>query len=127
MVRPSWVLLLTLPLLAGVAGADGRATYRWVDEKGRVHYSDVPAPTAQTEQIEVKPGSGSSKALSGTRQASEQRASECERLSGQLAAYEASSGISETDGLGNTRKYSDKERAQLLERTRAQMAEVCAR
>ena len=127
MVRTSWALLLALPLLSSLAAADGRTTYRWVDEKGRVHYSDLPAPATKAEEIQVKPGSGSGKPTAGTRAASDQQAKECERLTGQIAAYEAASGISETDGLGNTRNYSAAEKAKLVERTRAQMAEVCAR
>ena len=128
MVRTSWALLLVLPLLPGVAGAEGRSTYRWVDDKGRVHYSDLPASQGRSvEELQVKPGSGPAKVPDQSRAAVEKRARECEQRTGQLAAYEASSGISETDGLGNTRTYSADERARLLERTRAKVAEVCAR
>lgn len=128
MVRTSRALLLVLPLLAGIAGAEGRNTYRWVDDKGRVHYSDVPASRGHAvEELQVKPGSGSSKVTDQSRAAVEQRSRECEQRTGQLAAYEASSGISETDGLGNTRNYSAAERERLMERTRAQIADVCAR
>lgn len=129
MVRTSRaLLLLVLPLLSGIAGAEGRSTYRWVDDKGRVHYSDVPAAKGRSmQELQVKPGSGAARPVDQAAVAADQRMRECKQRTSQLAAYEASSTISETDGLGNTRDYSAQERARLLERTRAQVNEVCDR
>ena len=32
------------------------AVYKWVDEKGRVHYSDKPTDTRKTEEVDIEPG-----------------------------------------------------------------------
>lgn len=44
MIRPALLaLLLALPLMAE---AQEKTTYRWVDERGQVHYSDLPPPAS---------------------------------------------------------------------------------
>ena len=44
------VLLATLPVLAGAQSDEKKSTYKWVDEKGVVHYGDsVPPQYAQRE------------------------------------------------------------------------------
>jgi hypothetical protein len=32
------------------------AVYKWVDEKGRVHYSDKPTDTRKAEEVDIEPG-----------------------------------------------------------------------
>lgn len=46
--RMSALRLIALSLL--VAGTASAQPYRWVDEKGRVHYSDTPPPSAKSVQ-----------------------------------------------------------------------------
>lgn len=47
MIRPALLaLLLALPL---TAAAQEKTTYRWVDERGQVHYSDRPPPSSVLE------------------------------------------------------------------------------
>jgi hypothetical protein len=36
---------------AGIAVAQTKTTYRWVDAQGVVHYSDTPQPGAQVIQL----------------------------------------------------------------------------
>ncbi len=115
-------LLLPLLLLATAAQAAGQAkTYRWVDAKGRVHYSDVPV-SPQAQQVQVKPGSG---VVDVPKTPAADLAGECTRRKERLTTYESAAQITETDALGNTRTYTDDERQKLLELTRTQVAEVC--
>lgn len=52
MIRPALLtLLLALPL---AAAAQDKTTYRWVDERGQVHYSDLPPPSAVRELDEKR-------------------------------------------------------------------------
>lgn len=58
-MQPSWVVFAMLLVAAGSASAQ---VYRWVDAKGRVHYSnDTPPPGAKAAKldIEAKPGPAS--------------------------------------------------------------------
>ena len=47
-------LLIALLLLTGAVLADPDI-YRWVDEDGKVHYSDCPPPDCEVEIVEVAP------------------------------------------------------------------------
>jgi len=40
--------------LAGAATAAGAQTYRWIDQNGRVHYSDTPPPPQAARQVEKR-------------------------------------------------------------------------
>ncbi|MDP3856900.1 MAG: DUF4124 domain-containing protein [Stagnimonas sp.] len=124
MSRLPWALSLLLALLLATPGqaGDGK-TYRWVDDKGRIHYSDVPVPSA--EQIQVKPGSGVVGIAREPTASTEQRKQDCEQRKEQLQTYEAAASITETDPLGNVRTYNAAEREQLLNRTREQVAQAC--
>ncbi|MGH8481411.1 MAG: DUF4124 domain-containing protein [Nevskiaceae bacterium] len=42
---PLWLLLAALPLAAGAE------VYRWVDEKGQVHYTQTPPPGKDAEAV----------------------------------------------------------------------------
>jgi Domain of unknown function (DUF4124) len=50
MERFGWILLVAL--LPAVAGAQA---YRWVDEKGQVHYSQVPPPGKNAQPVGPPP------------------------------------------------------------------------
>lgn len=114
-------LLLVPQLMLGLQAGEAK-TYRWVDDKGRVHYSDVAAP--QAEQVLVKPGSGVQGVAKPDPNA-EAKAAECTRLRERLNTYEAASTITETDALGKQRTYNDAERQQLLDQTREQAQAAC--
>lgn len=123
MVRKFLVLplLLTLQLLPAVYASEAK-TYRWIDEKGRVHYSDVAAP--KSEQVLVKPGSGVTGVAKPDADA-DAKAAECTRLRERLTTYESASTITETDALGKQRTYTDTERQKLLTLTREQVQAAC--
>jgi hypothetical protein len=42
-------------LLCGAFLAGAQTMYRWVDEKGRTHYSQEPPPDGKAQKVEVKP------------------------------------------------------------------------
>ena len=118
--------MLAAMVVANVSAAGDAKTYRWVDAKGRVHYSDVPAPDA--ERVQIRPGNGvvgvpKEEASTASRAQSQQN---CDRQKEQLATYQAATTITETDGLGNQKTYSAAEREQLLARLRDQTALACA-
>ena len=46
---PLWLLLAALPLTAGAQA------YRWVDEKGQVHYSQTPPPGKNAQPVGAPP------------------------------------------------------------------------
>ncbi|GLP97594.1 DUF4124 domain-containing protein [Paraferrimonas sedimenticola] len=52
-----------LVLFAVISFASSAAVYRWVDENGKVHYSDEPEKGVKAEQIEVKEASSISVSL----------------------------------------------------------------
>ncbi|MDX1824600.1 MAG: DUF4124 domain-containing protein [Thiohalomonadales bacterium] len=47
--------LLSTCLLLTISTTNAQQIYKWIDEDGNVHYSDRPDPSAQTEQINIKP------------------------------------------------------------------------
>lgn len=116
------MLSAVLGLLWGTAQA-GERTYRWVDASGRVHYGDVK--TANSEQVQVKPGQAVSATPKAVTEAAAARQLDCKRKQDQLAAYSNSSEINETDSLGNTRTFTAAERQALIERTKQQVQFAC--
>jgi glutaredoxin len=56
MPRPARILI-ALGFLSLCAGAGAAGLYRWVDERGQVHYSDQPPPAGakQSQQIKRRP------------------------------------------------------------------------
>jgi hypothetical protein len=125
-MRPKhFVLVATLGAAMGMSAAQsGERTYRWTDEKGRVHYSDVKS--SQGEQVQIKPGSGISSAPQDTPESIAQRQQNCQRKKDQFTVYSNSEEITETDSLGRTRSYNDYERLQLIQRAKLQMQQACA-
>lgn len=117
------IVSLSLALLSSThAAGNGKHTYRWTDEKGRVHYSDVPAP--KSERVDVK-ATGKVSAVPPEVAAAEARARECQRRKDQLASYNSAAEVTETDSLGNTRSFSEAEKKKLVERISQQMKDVC--
>lgn len=116
------ILLCALIAAAGTAGAQEKKAYRWKDEKGRIHYSDVPAP--RSEKIDIQ-RNGKVDAMSADAVAAEARGRECQRRRDQLASYTRAGDITETDALGNSRSYTDAEKKTLIARIEAQVKEYC--
>ncbi|MBK7845936.1 MAG: DUF4124 domain-containing protein [Zoogloea sp.] len=60
LAAPRAVLPLLLAMLAGAGPATAQNAYRWVDEQGRVQYSDQPPPQAikKFEERNVQPNRG---------------------------------------------------------------------
>ncbi len=82
MVSSPLMLRALLPLLLLAVPATGVAElYRWVDESGRVHYSDKPPPPNARSERELgaprsgqRPGQGEKKGASGPKTYVEQEA-----------------------------------------------------
>lgn len=110
-------------LLLQTVQAAERSTYRWIDDKGRVHFSDVRSEKGQP--VQVKPGSGISNVPKDSPAAIAARQQECQRKKEQVAVYNSSAQISETDNLGNTRSYSPQERQKLIDRAEQQAQVAC--
>lgn len=123
-MRPhSRLLMLSAALGLLLSTAQAGDTYRWTDESGRVHYSDVKNP--KSEQVKVKPGQAVSATPKAVTEAAAARQLDCKRKQDQLAAYSNSSDINETDSLGNTRTFTAVERQALIERTKQQVQFAC--
>ena len=117
-------LAVSLAFVGLHAAHAGERTYRWVDEKGRVHYSDVKSEKGQ--QVEVKPGSGVSETPKDSPATLAARQLDCQRKKDQVSIYNTSAAINETDSLGNTRTYSAAERQTLIDRAQQQAQTACS-
>lgn len=113
-----------LSLLCLGAVQAGEKTYRWVDEKGRVHYSDVKSEKG--EQVQVKPGSSITATPKDAAETIAARQLECQRRREQVALYKASNDINETDNLGRSRTYTAEERQQLIDRSEQAAKAACS-
>lgn len=114
-------VLLTVALVVGVVATPAQAdkVYRWVDEKGKVHYGDRPAQGA--EQLKLRrPGQAVPSAP-----ADESPSEQCLQAQQQLREYQGAERIVERDALGNERQYSPEQHAQLIARTQDKVQELC--
>lgn len=102
----------------------GERTYRWTDERGRVHYSDVK--NDKGEQVTVKPASGAASTPKTPTGSTAGRQLECQQKKDQLSVYSSSLQITETDSLGNSRTYTAAERQKLIDGTQQQMLALCS-
>lgn len=57
-IRHATLLMLGLWLASATAGGGPARLYKWVDEQGRVHYSDTVPPKAADQQREIKSARG---------------------------------------------------------------------
>lgn len=67
------LLLVFLPLTVNAA------VYRWVDDKGKVHYSDTPPPAAQAERTNIDTQATNSEQASAQQAAREKRIEQIEK------------------------------------------------
>ena len=120
----SAALAVLLSLLCLSAAQAGERTYRWVDDKGRVHYSDVKSENG--EQVQVKPGGTITATGKDAPEAVAARQLECQRKKDAVALYNSSAEINETDNLGRNRTYTALERQQLIDRTQQAARVACS-
>ncbi|WP_428310867.1 DUF4124 domain-containing protein [Hydrocarboniphaga sp.] len=107
-------------LLATGCVAQAATVYRWVDERGRVHYGDTRGKGASS--IEVTPGSGAAKPAD---EAGQLRSEECERRREQLETYKRATSVVETDALGRRHEYDPEQKAKLLQIGEQQVQNAC--
>lgn len=126
-MRPTLSLVTAaaaLSLLCLGAAQAGEKTYRWLDEKGRVHYSDVKSEKG--EQVQVKPGSSITATPKDAPDAVAARQLDCQRRRDQVSLYKSSADINETDNLGRSRTYTAAERQQLIDRSEQAAQTACS-
>lgn len=112
-------LAITALLTVTLSAAAAAKLYRWTDAQGHVHYSDQPGGNAR----EIDPKAPA--AVPAVAAASSPDAGACQKKKDQLASYRGATTITETDGLGQTREYSDAQKQKLIETTEKSIHEVC--
>lgn len=113
-------LISALMLTSWSATVQANKLYRWVDEQGRVHFTDRPPQGQRVETLRVRPPPAA---------APEQRnevSAECLQAREKLAEFQNAERIVERDGLGQERAYSEQERALLIARSQNQVEQTCA-
>lgn|SRR5690606_34286772 len=146
------LLLAVLTALAATAGAATTGVYRWVDEEGKVHYSDVP-PAAQPQQAErvtvrttpADPEKAQALAEARAKAAAEKdeqaaqaakdaqaaaakaarRAQQCAMARNNLVKLQNTNRAYEATGDGGRRYYSDAELANRRAQAQARVNEYC--
>jgi hypothetical protein len=128
MLRPALFLLVALlPLAAGAQ------VYRWVDDKGQVHYTQVPPPGAKTRELAPPPPASAApnqeslnqglqdavkaepkvrEEAAKTAEAAAQREQQCRQAREQLAFMDSMGGrrrMTTTDEQGNMSRASDEQ------------------
>ena len=121
---PHAIVAAAFGLLCLGAAQAGEKTYRWVDERGRVHYSDVQSEKG--EQVQVKPGGTITATTKDTAETVAARQRDCQRRRDQVALYKSSADINETDSLGRSRTYTAAERQQLIDRSEQAAQTACS-
>jgi len=142
------LVALTLPLFTGLLLCSNvsAATYKWVDEKGDVHYSQHPPAGSDYEKIKVeksRPGeepppapksTGTTSPTSGTSSGSkvvqeelsknqEIRTKNCEAAKKNLEIYTIYKRYKDKDG--NVVRMDDEERLKKIEESKQNIAEFC--
>lgn len=124
--------LIAAPLLA--------ATYKWVDEKGNVHYTQTPPPAQEFEMLrdplpaKEAPAEVSADKDDKDKEAARQSAAKdqetrdtlCHDARKRLAALENNAGklvVKQSNGLMH--KLSEEERQSYIQETTARVQEVC--
>ena len=118
-------IVIAIVAIVFAAGVSAGEVYKWVDKDGKVHYGDRPKHDAQ----QVAPKIGTLPAGPADPEAAKKeaaRAAECARKKTQLDGYRKAPSIKETNGLGETREYSEAERLKLIAVTEQQVTAACA-
>jgi hypothetical protein len=114
-------IALVLLACAGSAQAENKV-YRWVDSQGNVHYGDMPPDAKKAKRMEVRPPNSAEPPPPSL---DAQKLEQCREKIAQIETYRQAARISETDGLGNRREYSDEQKEQLIQRLQTQYAAAC--
>lgn len=148
MKRSDWIALAVLLSVMGLPVADAQV-YRWVDEDGKVHYSDTP-PNEDAERLPIETRPTDVEAVLEARIERRHRLGELEKdraheaeTEEELAAYtakrtascrqarervasiESARRLSGVDEDGNRIQYDDEQRARALAEARRQVADWC--
>lgn len=140
-----------LMLLMVVMPLQAEKIYKWVDDKGQVHYGDAPRGTPQTG-VKTEPASTTtdttivndvqqdqrklSRSLEEDRRAREEekakkqtqaadRQQRCHRARDLIKRYEASSQLYDLDASGNRQVLSDEQRKTAEEKLRKDIEKNC--
>lgn len=119
------VLVISLGLcgaaVATAAGSD--KVYKWVDENGTVHYSAKPEEQVNAEEVDIRKGPEAPPPVTATVQNADEvaRCAQIRESVRNLLSDTANLEIQDADG--STRAMTDEERAPLLEKYKAAMAE----
>ena len=142
---------MVLLVLAGTVQAAG--VHRWVDDQGRVHYTDRPPdPGTETEQLRIAPAPAEDPELSARREKqrrfldaiAEERAREradaearrkeerrraknCSRIKRSVAQFEGGGVLYIQEENGDRHYLDEDERASTLEVLRRQQRQWCGR
>ena len=117
------ILLLTITLLSAPLLAD--EVYRWVDEKGIVHYTDRK-PKQYSKRIKtIKAPASDAQAVASNDTEEATKASRCTEYKKLLSDYEGAQSLSRRDADGSERLLTVTERTQLLDDTRKQIEAFC--
>lgn len=127
------VLLLTL-LFVLPASAQ---VYRWVDDQGKVHYSDTPPPSENAQALDIDSGervSAENEAASDktatdaaqTPTAQTLAEKRCELAKLTLASYREAETLVKTDAEGNKQPLGAEEKAAAIEQAEANVTAQCA-
>jgi len=145
--------LFLLAIALAFAGAALAQQYKWVDDKGRTQYGDVPPPGAKATRLKPPPpGSAPPAATKGPMSASEKDADfrkrqqdaakerekqdlaaqeasgkreNCERAQEYVRTIESGQRISRTDAKGERYFLDDAQRAQELSQARQAATQWC--
>lgn len=111
--------------------------YRWVDDQGRVHYSDTPPPSEQAEALDIESGERAPAADDAaddeeneTKEAPTPAAQtladkRCELAKITLVSYRSADSLLKTDEEGNEQTLSDEEKAAAIKQAEANVAARC--
>ena len=140
-MRYRYLALLFVLLLSPMASLLAGNVYRWVDEKGVVHYSDRAGnsgakqlPLKTPEADTTSPSNSSSNDLSAdslsapTDEAelnAQVRADQCEKTRQRLKSYSAADQLLITDPEGNQREMTPDEKIQAIVRAEQQTESFC--
>lgn len=110
-----------------VSAAAAAEIYRWVDAKGKVHYSDRPVADAQSVEVRVPESAesgGSTEPVDD--EAAAVRAKHCALAQQRLKDYESSDGLVQEDEFGRRREIKGEERVQLIVRAQSDVKTFCS-
>lgn len=114
----------------GMASAE---IYRWVDEKGQVHYSDRPNPKVRQIAVEIGDANtgkyvvpeDTADAESGEAAVQRTRAEQCKLAQERLASYRTASSVVRRDEAGEETEIGPDEKVQLIVKTEQQVKALC--